>query len=197
MRSPLFITLVVSVVPIVTVLPAAAQQQSFTCQFSSGPRAGSTIDYAGVQGALPGQVGTPCQDGQGSSGLLVAPRAAAPPSDTAVAEMGWSATCRFTAGAKAGQIVNFDGDPNTRWGRIGRACDDGMGSTGDIVSASTPGAVRWSDGTQSPSLGFTCQFTGGPLAGRSASFYGIPGAQPGPVGAACGDSVGSTGLIRP
>jgi len=198
MRRFFIITLVVSVVPLLTVSPAEAQQQSFTCQFNSGARAGSTVDYAGVPGALPGQVGAPCDDGQGSSGLLLAPTTTvAPPSNAAVVETGWSATCRFTAGAKAGQIINADGAPDVRWGPIGRACGDGQGSTGEVVSASTPGAVRWSGGTQPPSLGFTCQFTDGPRAGQSTSFYGVPGAQPGPVGAPCGDSAGSTGVIRP
>jgi hypothetical protein len=44
---------------------------------------------------------------------------------------------------------------------------------------------------------FTCQFTGGPRARQPTSFNGVPGAQPGPVGAPCGDSAGSTGVVRP
>jgi hypothetical protein len=49
---------------------ASAQERSFLCQFTSGPRAGQVHDYAGhPAGALP--VGSPCQDGAGSNGVIV------------------------------------------------------------------------------------------------------------------------------
>lgn len=58
---------------------AVAQERSFLCKFTSGPRAGQTQDYSGhPAGALP--VGTPCQDGAGSSGAIVSSRRSSPKS---------------------------------------------------------------------------------------------------------------------
>lgn len=196
MRAPFFAGLMLSALSILWVAPAAAQQQSFTCQFGSGPRAGSTVSFEGVQGALPGPVGTPCGDGHGSSGVLVTPLALSTQS-SAMSETGWSATCRFAAGPRAGQIMDFGMTPGVRWGLIGRACQDGAGSTGSIVSADTPDAVRSSNAAQPSSPGLTCRFTSGPLAGQTASFDGIPRAQGAPIGAPCGDSAGSMGVIAP
>lgn len=92
--------------------PALAQQ-SLTCQFTSGPRAGSTIDFTGVQGANPGPIGSPCQDGLGSGGILVAPNGSSSPSaQTNVGNVpNISATCQFTAGPRTGQIIDFQGVP--------------------------------------------------------------------------------------
>jgi hypothetical protein len=195
MRTRLF-ALMLSALCILLIKPASAQQESFTCQFNSGARAGSTFNFEGVPGALPGPVGTPCRDGQGSSGVLVTPQPLSTQA-SALPETGWSATCRFTAGARAGQIVNFGSTPGVRWGVIGRACQDDAGSTGSIVAADTPGAVWSGNAVQLSSPGLSCRFTAGPFAGQTASFAGVPGAQPAPLGATCGDSAGSTGVIAP
>ena len=45
-------------------------QMTTVCEFTSGPRAGQTQDYAGIAAPIP--VGTPCHDGLGSSGTAAA-----------------------------------------------------------------------------------------------------------------------------
>jgi hypothetical protein len=49
---------------------APAQERSFLCKFTGGPRAGQIQDYTGhPSGPLP--VGSPCTDGISSSGVIV------------------------------------------------------------------------------------------------------------------------------
>ncbi len=50
--------------------------KSTLCRFTAGPRAGETRDYAPMD---PLPVGTPCQDGAGSTGYVVAQSSSAPP----------------------------------------------------------------------------------------------------------------------
>jgi hypothetical protein len=45
---------------------------SLICRFTSGPRAGSTLNYANTLGAQPVAIGAPCADGP-NSGIAVAP----------------------------------------------------------------------------------------------------------------------------
>src|SRR5437016_8482074 len=55
-------------------VPSPAQAQrgfSTVCYFSSGPRAGTNFDYARM-GLRPLPVGSFCQDGAGSTGVVVA-----------------------------------------------------------------------------------------------------------------------------
>jgi hypothetical protein len=47
---------------------------SLTCRFTSGPRAGSILNYANTLGALPVAVGSPCADGA-NTGVAVPQRA--------------------------------------------------------------------------------------------------------------------------
>ena len=47
-----------------------AQAMSTFCRFTAGPRAGQIQDFAPQ---LPAALGTPCRDGQGSTGVVVAP----------------------------------------------------------------------------------------------------------------------------
>lgn len=42
---------------------------SSTCQFTNGPMVGQTQSYVGIPGVQPVRVGSPCQDGQGSTGI--------------------------------------------------------------------------------------------------------------------------------
>lgn len=175
-------------------------QQSLTCHFASGPRAGSTIDFTGVQGANPGPIGSPCQDGLGSGGILVAPNGSSSPSvqTNAGSLPNISATCQFTAGPRTGQIIDFQGVPGARPGPMGLPCQDGMGSTGIIVAPSTPGTQQFAQmAQQMPNLSYVCAFTSGPLAGQRRNFQGVLGAQPGPVGAPCNDGISSVGTIVP
>lgn len=50
---------------------AVAQEKSTLCHFENGPRAGETQDYA-PRDPIP--VGSPCYDGQGSTGHVVPPK---------------------------------------------------------------------------------------------------------------------------
>lgn len=53
-----------------TASSALAQERSCLCQFTGGPRAGQVQDYTGhPSGPLP--VGTPCQDGIASWGVII------------------------------------------------------------------------------------------------------------------------------
>jgi hypothetical protein len=58
--------------PLPTPKPAvdATPQLSTLCKFTAGPRAGQIHDYAPMQG-IP--VGSPCQDGAGSTGTVIPP----------------------------------------------------------------------------------------------------------------------------
>ncbi len=51
---------------------ALPQGMTLTCQFTSGPRAGQTQNFAGVPGARPAPIGSPCTDGVSSNGVAVA-----------------------------------------------------------------------------------------------------------------------------
>ena len=175
---------------------AMSQQQSLICKFHVGPRAGSTIDFTGVRGARAGPLGAPCQDGLGSSGILVASMSAPNQGSVRPGFNGNSSTtCRFVFGPRAGQIINFEGVPGARPGQVGTPCNDGLGSTGEIVPPSTPGAKRFgaTDSGQAPRMSFTCRFTHGPRAGHTINFEGVAGARPAPIGTPCQDGAGSYG----
>ena len=71
MKSIIFIKYVLMAsIAILVSWPVAAQERSFLCKFTSGPRSGQVQDYTGhPQGPLP--VGSSCQDGAGSAGVIV------------------------------------------------------------------------------------------------------------------------------
>jgi predicted hydrocarbon binding protein len=147
-----------------------AQQTSTVCQFNSGPAAGTTHDYAPLQG-LP--IGSSCQDGAGSTGVIIAKN----PSST-------STVCQFNSGPAAGTIHDYAplaGLP------IGSSCQDGAGSTGVII-AKTPSS---SAGAAS-STSTVCQFNSGPRAGTTHDYAPLAGL---PIGSSCQDGAGSTGVI--
>jgi len=101
---------------------SVAQEISTLCSFNAGPRVGTSQDYAPLD---PLPVGTPCQDGVGSSGVIV-PKShltgASPPRISTI--------CEFTNGPMIGEKHDFApllGIP------IGSPCQDGAGSSGIIV----------------------------------------------------------------
>ena len=51
-----------------------AVEYTLTCKFTFGPRAGTTIQFTPGPGIFPTLVGSPCTDGQGSSGVAVKDR---------------------------------------------------------------------------------------------------------------------------
>ena len=95
------------------------------CQFTQGPRQGSTFDFAqfGVQG-IP--VGSPCQDGQGSTGVAIASGGGNFRGNN---RGGFTTVCRFTQGPRQGTTFDF-----AQFGvqpiPVGSPCQDGQGSTG-------------------------------------------------------------------
>src|SRR5438876_5247504 len=71
------------------------------CKFNAGPRSGQTQDYSQL-GFLP--LGSPCTDGQGSTGTVVAlgggGGGSGPPA-------GMGNACKFNAGPRSGQTQDY------------------------------------------------------------------------------------------
>jgi hypothetical protein len=110
---------------------------SLTCKYTTGPKAGQTQNFSGVQGAIPAPVGGPCGDGQGSIGTAVADgtRGATPGGPQAGTGRnslppGMSLTCKYTTGPKAGQTQDFAGVQGATPAPVGGLCGDGVGSSG-------------------------------------------------------------------
>ncbi|MHB1936617.1 MAG: hypothetical protein ACYCOR_08535 [Acidobacteriaceae bacterium] len=151
-----------------------AHQMGTICKFTAGPRAGDTQDYAPLQAPL----NAPCQDGAGSSGMIVA---SAPKVETAVnRQMG--TVCKFTAGPKAGTTQ----DSAPMQAPVDMPCSDGEGSSGTIVA--TPPVAEVAD---SPQTGTVCKFTSGPKAGSTHDYAPMHA----PLNTACDDGAGSSGVI--
>ena len=146
-------------------------QMSAICEFTSGPRAGTRHDYAPMQPLL---VGTPCHDGRGSTGKVVA----AEPHESSQL----SAICEFTSGPRAG--TRHDYAPMQPL-LVGTPCHDGRGSTGKVVAA---------EPHESSQLSAICEFTSGPRAGTRHDYAPM---QPLLVGTPCHDGRGSTGKVVP
>src|SRR5437764_732215 len=70
------------------------------CKFTAGPRSGQTQDYSQFP---PLPLGSPCQDGAGSTGVVVKLVSPNPQS------MGNA--CKFTAGPRAGQTQDYSSLP--------------------------------------------------------------------------------------
>jgi hypothetical protein len=79
-------------------LNAAAPQTTTTCSFTSGPKAGSVIDYSNQPGVVPAMVGSQCTDGVGSYGMAV-PSSASPGSNAV--EDKWQGTLSMPQGSLA------------------------------------------------------------------------------------------------
>lgn len=90
----------------------AGQERSNTCKFNRGPRQG---EYQYYPGRDPLPVGSDCQDGQGSYGVVV-------PDEL-------SHTCRFTGGQRKGEMQSY---PNLDPLPVGSPCHDGQGSSGYV-----------------------------------------------------------------
>jgi hypothetical protein len=158
------------------------------CQFQSGPRAGTTFDFAtlGIQG-IP--VGLPCTDGQGSSGIAIAPGASGASGTLPPVSGGLTTVCQFTSGPRTG--TTFDFAPfGIQPIQVGLPCTDGQGSNGvAIAGASSPGGYNVPTHGQ---LTTKCSFSSGPRTGTIFDFAPF-GIQPIPVGSPCTDGQGSNG----
>jgi hypothetical protein len=121
--------------------PGMAQQgMTQTCAFNEGPRAGQTINYAGSPGAVSARVGSLCADMQGSRGQAVAagigrqqgqgrfytsPGAPNAWSSSGALRRGFTQTCSFTSGPRAGTRTDFSRVLGAQPVAIGSACSDG------------------------------------------------------------------------
>lgn len=129
----------------VSSLFATAQGMSTICKFNAGPRTGQTHDYAPMA-AIP--VGSPCQDGQGSTGVVIAGGGGGGTmggGDAKAAMVGGAAApsfagtltqflCKLTSGPKAGQLPSY-----LSWVplAVGSVCHDALGNTGVVVARAT------------------------------------------------------------
>ena len=108
--------------------PAAAQQvgnSETICALKSGPRAGERMRLRGSSASLP--IGSPCGDGEGSTGVVVAKDAISDgPGSTATQTT--HRTCQIEWGPRAGQRVS-----GVTPARLGAPCRLRDGSTGVIV----------------------------------------------------------------
>jgi hypothetical protein len=143
MRIRIIIALVLSLCVALSHPSNVSAQSRLTtiCQFNAGPKAGTTFDFR-PYGVQPIPVGSPCQDGQGSTGVAVA--AGSSPSSTGGNPGGKTTVCQFSAGPKAG--TTFDFRPyGVQPIPVGSPCQDGQGSTGVAIAAgsssSSPGAM--------------------------------------------------------
>jgi len=117
---------------------SGSPQTGSVCKFTSGPKAGSTHDYAPMHAPL----NTACDDGAGSSGVIIA-ATPKPPMGT---------VCKFTSGPKAGSTHDYA----PMHAPLNTACDDGAGSSGVIIAAQPMGTV--------------CKFTSGPKTGSTHDY---------------------------
>ena len=113
---------------------AYGQGMTTVCQFSSGPRSGTSFDFR-PYGVQPIPVGSPCTDGQGSNGTAVA----AGPGGGGGGQFpgpagggGMTTVCQFSSGPRAGTRFDF-----RQFGvqpiPVGSPCTDGQGSNGTAV----------------------------------------------------------------
>jgi hypothetical protein len=128
--------------------PGATQQGlSQTCAFNAGPRAGQTVDFGGSPGAVAVQMGSRCADMQGSSGQAVAggrqqgqgrfytsPGAPNAWSSAGLLKQGYTQSCNFTSGPRAGTTFNYSHTLGAQPVTIGSACSD-AGSKGFAVAS--------------------------------------------------------------
>ena len=94
---------------------AFAKDLSTICKFTKGPKAGQFKDYAPM---TPIAVGSSCQDGAKSSGIVIAQG------------KGLSTFCHFTKGPQKNNTLDYAPQPPIP---VGNSCQDGKGSFGYVV----------------------------------------------------------------
>jgi hypothetical protein len=172
-----------------------SQQMGTVCSFNHGPAAGTSHDYASL---TPVPVGTPCNDGIGSTGTIIArpqdppPPAAAPATNASISQQ-TSTICSFNHGPASGTTHDYAPlDPLP----VGSTCNDGNGSTGTIIpkpdNPATGAAAPATNASVSQQMTTVCSFNQGPAAGTTHDYAPL---DPLPVGAACNDGKGSTGTM--
>jgi hypothetical protein len=174
-----------------------AGEVSSICKFNAGPRAGQTQDYAPM---APIPVGSACQDGMSSTGVVIA-RSGAKTSQSgpsSSASQGMTLTCRFTGGPRAGQTQDYSGVPGAKPAKIGSPCTDGVSSNGIAISPSTStdtdsnDSDTASDSTDDAAGSTICQFTYG---AKKNGWHDYAPMRAKPVGSTCQDGMGSAGTV--
>jgi hypothetical protein len=130
--------------------PRMGQNQTQTCEFRGGARAGQTVSYAGSPGAPVVQVGSRCADMQGSSGVAVAqgaerqqspgrfyssPGAPRAFDSSGNLRQGFTQTCRFNNGPLGGTTADFSHTLGAEAVAIGGACADGSSQGVGVAQA--------------------------------------------------------------
>jgi hypothetical protein len=125
-----------------------------TCQFNSGSRNGSTVDFSATPGVAPVPIGSRCGDMTGSTGVAVhqgtnrmpgqgrfyrTPSAPVGLDPSGQPMAGYTFTCRFTSGPNAGSSHDFSGQLGATPIRIGSACSDGQ-NKGVSIAAGNQGS---------------------------------------------------------
>ena len=134
-------TLVMAGAASLTAYAASAQAQGLTqtCAFNQGPRAGQTIDFSGARGGVSVPAGSRCTDMRGSSGRAVAPgigrqsqgrfymSPGAPNAwgPSGAVRPGYTQTCHFTSGPRAGTRTDYSRVLGAQPLAIGSHCADG------------------------------------------------------------------------
>ena len=118
---------------------AAGDGLSTTCQFTKGPKAGQVQHWPrGTAGVTPVAIGQGCTDDQKSYGVAIADSAHASASSSGgILEPndGYSTTCQFTSGPRAGQVQHWPrGTPGLALAAIGQGCTDGQDSNGIAIA---------------------------------------------------------------
>ena len=103
--------------------PAGLVGLGSVCKLTSGPKAGTTYDFAPMQAA----VGAPCNYGPDNTGVIIAGTAPPPKPVASAPVMG--SICSFTSGPLALTAADF----SPKRAALGTPCTDGHGSRGVIV----------------------------------------------------------------
>ena len=155
------------------------------CKFNAGPRSGQTQDYTQLGFAA---LGTPCYDGQGSTGTVVALAAGGGGGAQGGPPAGMGNACKFNAGPRSGQTQDYT---QLGFAALGTPCYDGQGSTGTVV-ALAGGGGGGAQGGPPAGMGNACKFNAGPRSGQTQDYTQLGFAA---LGTPCYDGQGSTGTV--
>ena len=143
---------VVAAAPLLAMGGGAHAQQAADstkiCHFTSGARAGSTVDFSRTPGINSAPVGSRCGDMMGSNGVAVAPQTPrelgpgmfyrTPGAPVGLNKegrptAGYTRWCHFTSGPSAGSSFNFSNVLGATPIPIGAACSDGASNGVGVV----------------------------------------------------------------
>jgi hypothetical protein len=177
---------------------ARHSQTPLACHFDSGPRAGQTQELPATQEASPPRVGSSCSDGSSSFGILIAPSADVSDARTegsAASSRELTSICQFSAGPRAGEIVDLARISDAAPIAVGSPCADGASSGIAVADPNGSGSTPWSSPipSGSPAVPSTiCQFMSGP---KAHGWHDYAPLSPAALGSSCRDGIGSAGVV--